>query len=144
MVAAGETIKASRVPRLLDRDSLTATTANVTSVETVVMTVTADLIAGQTYKIITWGRYDVSVNGDDPFIRIKEDGTSGTQLQGDVWDIPDQAHAWSKTLTGFYTAASDETKSFVHTIVRNTGTGNLTIAASSSVPAYMELWLTGL
>jgi CO dehydrogenase/acetyl-CoA synthase delta subunit len=144
MATSGETVKASRVPRLLDRDTLTATTANVTTVETVVMSVSADLIAGETYKIMTWGRYDVSTNGDDPFIRIKEDSVSGTQLQGDIWDIPDQLIAWSKTLTAFYVAVSDGPKTFVHTIVRNAGGGNLTIAAASTVPAHMELWLTGL
>jgi hypothetical protein len=117
----------------------TSTPAVVTTTETVQDTVTANLVAGRTYKISYKGGIISSVAADSAFLRIREDNLAGNQLQLERVYSPLTGGAgsrWTADLEVEFTAVTTGAKMFVGTLVRGTGTGNLTSPAGAAQPTY--------
>jgi Tfp pilus assembly major pilin PilA len=144
MPLAGEKIRGGRVQQVVAKNSVTSNSSNVTTTETTVQSVTASLISGEVYKITWLMRVDTSVNGDDAGVRIREDNSTGTEIQGTTRDVTSASLAEDVILIAFYTAAATASKTFVGTIVRTAGTGNLILQASSVRPTHLTVELTGL
>jgi hypothetical protein len=117
----------------------TSTPALVTTTETVQDTVTADLVAGRTYKITYKSGIISSVAADSAFLRIREDNLAGNQLQLERVYSPltgGGGSRWTADLEAEFTAVSTGTKTFVGTLIRATGTGNITSPAGAQQPTY--------
>ena len=123
--------------------SNSATTSGTT--ETVTLSVTGNLVAGQLYQIQFVGRIASSVlTGDLVNFRIREDNLTGAQQGFGVL-----ATASNSTTNGYtticlaqYTAASTASKTFVFTLQRPaTGSGNFTVISSSSAPSFFTISL---
>jgi hypothetical protein len=101
--------------------------ANITTTETVVLSVTCPRVeSGYKYRITVKIFVDTSVSGDDARVRIREDNASGTILDQFNFDIPNNALVQLINLQAEYTAPSDiVSKVFVATLQRTAGTGNI-------------------
>jgi hypothetical protein len=114
----------------------TSNTATFTA-ETLVDSVTANLVAGATYRI-TWAFSAVStVAGDLVRVRLREDNLTGTIRElGGVYI----SHSGQKILgriEGEYTAVATGSKTFVGTSMRFAGTGNISHNASTNEPHFL-------
>lgn len=142
MSSAGQQLVAGRVPgeRIATTIS-TAASSNVTTTETKIDTVVASLVSGRIYRI-TWDTGLLSsVAGDSGFVRIREDdGITGTQLQLmriNIANTGGSGSRWPARIEAEYTAASTGSKTFSATLIRATGTGNVTTQAAATYPAYL-------
>lgn len=123
----------------LEQDIDTANSGNVTGTETIIMTLTEALNIGATYRLSFRGHIDTSVSGDDASVKIREDDASGTILNQHGFDIPSASFPVLVSLEGEYTATVDGNKTFVVTLVRTAGTGNLVKVGAATQPAYFYL-----
>ena len=138
MPAAGETIIAGRVPG--ERIATTISTSDsgtITTTETAVMTVVAAVVIGRIYRVSAFYRPNSSVAGDDIAVRIREDSTTGTQLQGLTYDLTIPTREPAYTMEAEYTADATENKTLMLTFIRTGGTGNVTNVAASTAPSYL-------
>jgi hypothetical protein len=125
--------------RIASMTPRTTTPAAVTTAETVLDTVTADLVAGRTYKVSYRSGVLSSVAGDSAFIRIREDNVSGNALQLERIHSPltgGSGSRWPADLEAEFTAVSTGEKTFVGTLIRASGTGDLTSPAGTGQPTY--------
>jgi hypothetical protein len=113
----------------------TSTSANITTTETVVDTITADLISGQEYEVHFYGIWGSSVASDECLIRIREDSLTGTQMVDNRVRIGTANKYYAGLLQANYTATATAAKTFKVTLVRESGTGNCTRGASATSPA---------
>lgn len=132
-VASATTFSATRRIATNIRTSNTSTF----TAETLVDSVTANLVNGATYRI-TWAFAAVStVAADLVRVRLREDNVTGTIRQlGGVYI----SHSGQKLLgriEGEYTATATGSKTFVGTSMRFAGTGNITHNASTNEPHYL-------
>lgn len=123
----------------LDQDVDTANSGNITGTETVVMTVAEGLNLGATYRLSARLHVDTSVSGDDVSVKIREDDATGTILNQHGFDIPSASFPVLVNLEAEYTAVADASKTFVVTIVRTAGTGNIIKIGAATQPAYFYL-----
>lgn len=113
--------------------------ANITTVETVVASVTASLRAGATYRVRWVTRFGTSVAGDVATPRIREDNVSGAERTVDYLAMPNAGTAGNLFIVECeYLAAADGNKTFVGTVLRS-GTGNCYREASSNRPTYLTV-----
>jgi hypothetical protein len=122
--------------RRINTNIRTSNTATFTA-ETLVDSVTANLVAGATYRI-TWAFSAVSTVATDLVrVRLREDNVTGTvRSLGGVYI----SHSGQKILgriEGEFTAASTGAKTFVGTSMRFAGTGNISHNASVNEPHYL-------
>src|SRR5262245_5122262 len=111
------------------------------SPETEVLSVTGMLTKGRVYKIAFFGHLGSTVATDDATARIRlNDNLTGIELQVDRTDVANSATGgrisymeieWIPIVSGFQT--------FVVTLVRTAGTGNVFIEAASNRPAYFTI-----
>lgn len=138
MPAAGETIIAGRIPGERIATSIeTSNSANITTTETEVQTVTAAVVTGRTYRVRWSVRVSSSVAADDITLRIREDSLTGTILQSETMDVNVSNREPRVTLEAEYTADATEDKVFSATLVRTAGTGNVILNAATTVPTYL-------
>lgn len=140
-VAAGAIIRAGDINRVLDRrvgtNFVTANSAAFTAI-TVVNTLVVNLVAGRTYGLSFSCRLSSSVANDACLVRIKPNGTGGTDLNVTQTNIPTtSASGWDTELYGEFTASSTGSQTFVSTCERSIGTGNIIIRASATGPAIL-------
>lgn len=143
--AAGGKIYASDIntrvgaatPVVADGPTTTGTTEYTTAPQ---ISATATLVAGRKYKVVLQMSVRASVAGDCYLIRIREDSTTGTQLQ------QQQIYCDTTSVSGFpclmiaeYTAVSSGSKTFAVTMSRNDGTGVGNLAAAASRPATLTI-----
>lgn len=118
---------------VIDEPSGTFTTTAVQ-----VASVTASLVAGSIYRVTFDGAFDTTVDGDMVRARIREDNISGNQLQArDTGEMDAAGLVTGLRMEVEYTAVSTGNKTFVATGERDAGTGNITMSADSTFPAYM-------
>jgi hypothetical protein len=138
-VLAGQTAVAGQVPgERIATDIDTADTSTFTA-ETVVMTVTAALVTGRTYRVRFVGTMQSDVTDDTINSRLREDNVSGTQLQLRRAQSPTSSagSGVGMDVEAEYTAVATGDKTFVATGARSTGTGNITCEASATQPRYL-------
>lgn len=140
-MAAGDEIPWSYIATRVASTSLVADSATWTSSESAaLMTVTASLTSGLTYKV--WAKMYVSttVAADLAFMRLREDTSAGTQDDGaNIYLATTSGSGFEATLYTEYTAPSTASKTWVVTGSRGAGTGTQKIAASTARPAYLTV-----
>lgn len=100
--------------------------------ETITDTVTVDLTAGFTYGIFWYTQVQSSVAGDAAGCKLREDNVAGTQMTNQRYELSDAGAGVGIAQYAEFTAVASGSKTFVGTIVRSTGTGNFTAAASAT------------
>lgn len=135
MSSAGFQLVAGRIPgERLATTTRTSTTSTFTA-ETQVDSVTAPLVSGRTYRVRWVGRVQSSVADGYARGRIRQDNSSGTQAT--LVQTPTSAAAnqsFPMIMETEYVAASTADKTFVATVVRQAGTGNLSCFADANTP----------
>ncbi len=137
MSSAGRKLVAGRIPG--ERIATTISTVplgGITTTETTFISVTAPLVNGRTYRVRLISHIGSSVNGDRGLVRIREDDDTGTQLQVERIHIP-VAGSYPGHTEVEYTATASGDKTFVATLVRESGTGSMSHNAGATQPAYM-------
>ena len=139
MPLAGETIIAGKVPgERIATNIVTADSATFTTTETTVQSVTAALVTGRTYRVRAAGKANSSVTSDFTIWRIREDNSTGNQLQSDRVNIDGSGVEGAKVeMEAEFTAGSTGNKTFVLTGVRSSGTGNCFLEAAAARPSYL-------
>lgn len=133
----------------IEYDAITTATGTVTTVETVyITTASVTLVNGRAYKLTLDARVKSSVTGDTVQLRVRRTNISGTVLADsfrvylDASGIDsDQA---SRIRFAANTTGADITGVLVATYVRASGTGNVSVDASGTTPAYLQVDDVGL
>jgi len=111
--------------------------------ETIINTVTAELVSGRTYAIGLFTGIVSTIAGDNAEYRIREDSVAGTQLQVIRRDLLATNITEVVFLYAQYTAVATGSKTFVGTGFRQAGTGTLTRNSSATSPSYMYVEYVG-
>lgn len=142
-LAAGSKIRAATLDALLNprvaTTTETADSATTTTTEITVISVTAALVTGRTYRVYASVGLMSTVAADNITTRIREDSATGTTLNYDEIDI-DRTSAtgnYKAILEAEYTAVASGNKTFVFTIARATGTGDCRMEAGTDHPSYL-------
>lgn len=117
----------------------TASSVGAVTSETEVASITAALVSGRTYRVTVDYPVRFTVATDMFDARIREDNSSGTQIQRRTPSVS-VAGGGSNTLVRLeveYTALSTGNKTFSFTIARMSGTGSGTPVPSATAPGYM-------
>jgi hypothetical protein len=142
MTAAGETIVAGRIPgERVATEIITADSATFTDTAVERASVTAPVVAGRTYRVVFHGSWASTVAGDTLFVRLREDSTTGTQLNLSAFTIDSTTAAgWRQHLEGEYTADATEDKEFIISVNRVGGSGTCRLEAGDDHPTlfYVE------
>jgi hypothetical protein len=140
MPAAGETIIAGRVPgERIATTTATADSSTFTTTETTVMSVTAALVTGRTYRVRFYGRFNSSVSTDRVVARFREDNSSGTEIATTDTPLTNYSGTFGHAIEIEieYTASATGNKTFVVTGERGAGSGNCNLEAATTRPAYL-------
>jgi len=79
---AGQVATAGRIPgELIASSRATSDSATFTTVETTVLSVTAPLVSGRTYRVVFYGKFATTVAGDIGAARMREDNVVGAERQ---------------------------------------------------------------
>lgn len=131
--SAGFQLVAGRIPGERIAGTLrTSSSGNITTTETTVDTVTAPLVSGRTYGIWWFSQAQSSVAADTAVARLREDNSTGTRMTIKRMAIPESGQNYQIAHYGEYVAVSTGDKTFVGTLTRGSGTGNITSPASST------------
>lgn len=136
---AGQVATAGRIPgeRIATTEAI-ADSVDFTTTETTVMSVSAPLVAGRTYRVTACARYASDTSGDNIQARMREDNSSGAQIGFDiVYDVPAAATGDKIYIESEFLAAATDSKTFVLTGQRQSGTGNCRLEAASNRPVYL-------
>src|SRR5690606_9229097 len=126
---------------LIASSQVTADSATFTTTETTVLSVTAPLVSGRTYRVAFYGKFATTVAGDIGVARMREDSSTGPERQSDFLDFNKASTTigYSCYMEFEYTASSTGNKTFVVTGVRNVGSGTLRLEAASNRPSYLRV-----
>lgn len=140
-LAAGAKILVDDVRHRVATTPVTAPSAALTTVETVVATVAGSLISGKTYKVTYAGAFTASAvsTADHFFARLREDSLTGTQMQGRRLGANSVASGYPYAIEAEYTAGSTASKTFVVTLVRSGTAGSVTNYAAGDQPGYFYI-----
>lgn len=135
MPRSGELIRAgdfSRVAYVTEA----ADSSTITTSETVVGTMTFTQVSGGIYSTEWHLKVVQSVAGDYFLFSVREDSVSGTVL--DTWAFTTGTTSYGLMFSYYidYTAAASGGKTIVGTLVRGSGTGNVTRSAKSNYQIY--------
>lgn len=115
----------------------TADSAGFTA-ETQIGSVTGDLVAGRTYRVRSNAQVGSTVVNDTALVRLREDTISGTLMGLNTGDIHTTGNIPTICfMEAEYTPAADETKTFIVSAQRLSGTGNIRREAVS--PGWPQL-----
>lgn len=141
MSSAGQQLIAGRIPgERIATATETADSPTFTTTETTLISVTAALVDGRTYRVRASVNFSSTVDNDDLRARIREDSSTGTIMQQRSWELTVD----DQETTGVggepeaeYTATATSNKTFVLTGERLAGTGNCKLDAISTKPSYL-------
>jgi len=141
-VFGGDPVLAADINELIGRIATTILTADSSTwgaAEAQATSVTAALIAGARYKIVFEGKISSDVSADSDNMRIREDNSTGNQLQLQQIYLPNTSgNGFQMHIYAEYTAVSTANKTFSLTGNRSSGTGTAhRIRASGGAPAYL-------
>lgn len=129
---------------LIEINELTTDSANFTTTETQIQTVTASLVEGAIYKIAWQPHFASSVNNDEMRGFIREDNISGTVIQSGYGLASSTGGNLGRTVVmyGKYEAVATGNKTFSFSASRVAGTGNCRVEGAADRPsiATVELW----
>lgn len=135
---AGDIVTADDLADEIGQGTLTSNSANITTTETVVISTSTTLVAGRRYAVELHAKIGASVAAQSVILWVRAGSTiSGTELANG------QAYVHTTSSVGFgpsvlrgeHTAVSSGSQSFVGSIQRNGGSGNVFIVASATAPA---------
>jgi hypothetical protein len=131
-----ELIAGFEVPcRIGTTEDITASGA-ITTTETTVLTVSASLDTGNTYRVKAFLLVEQSVSTDEFLCRIRETNASGTILNTMRVRNNSVSSLFGYNIEVEFTPGSDGTQVFVVTLIRSTGTGNIIMNGSSTQKNY--------
>jgi hypothetical protein len=136
---AGQTLVAGRIPEeRLAKTEVIADSSTTTTTELTVITVVAPLVSGGIYRVTAYGHVNSSVGTDTVTTRIREDSSVGNELQqdGGIAIAGSTTSGRKFYMQVEYTAVATGNKTFVVTVNRSSGTGNVNLEASGARPAY--------
>lgn len=141
-MAAGDPIPWSNISTRVAVANATADSAAFTTTESLILSASGFVVAGQRYACVARGNWGSTVTGDTIIDRIREDSVTGNVLAtGQLANVNTSSVGWSDMLYGEYTAAATAAKTFVLTGVRNGGTGNCLLRAGAGRNAWISVWL---
>jgi len=114
----------------------TTNSASFTS-ETLINSVTASLVSGKTYRVKWMVDVASTVAGDLARVRLRQDSVAGTEMQLVNRLLHGTTTDYQAVLEAEYTAGSTGNKTFVGTVTRQFGTGNLACNANANQPQYL-------
>lgn len=137
--SAGQQLTAGRVPgERIATTTETSDSSTFTTTETELLSATAALVSGRTYRVRGVFNLESSTGSDEVRVRLREDDTSGTLLQSGDREVPTSSSFGYLTLMeSEYTASATGDKTFVITGVRSSGSGTDKRGSSSARPAYL-------
>jgi hypothetical protein len=140
-VGAGDRIPWSYIATRVGTSTLTSNSATWTSSESAALiTVTASLVSGLTYKVTATLKVNSSAAADVAFMRLREDTASGTQDDGvNVYMGTNNGNGFAAILYTEYTAAATGSKSWVVTGSRASGSGTQGIVCSVNRPCFLTV-----
>lgn len=118
----------------------TSDSSTFTTTETQVMSVTAPLVNGQTYRVRFIGALKSTVANDRVTTRLHQDNTAGADMQNQNTVITTTTGTTSGYPVMFeaeYTAVATGNKTFVVTGQRVGGSGDINLEAGSDHPSYI-------
>jgi hypothetical protein len=130
-VTATDTVS-SRISTNIRTSNSSAVTA-----ETVIDSVTASLVAGRTYKVRWDTKFNSTVANDTAFFRLRENNLAGTQLQNVRVFLSSTGTGYPAALEAEFTAVATGNKTFVGTLARASGSGDVSTPASANSPGYL-------
>lgn len=143
MTTAGFQVLAGRIPgERIATSVITSDSATFTTTETEVATVTASLVSGRTYQIVTDLGIGSSVANDSVRCFLHEDTLGGQTLDQTVVGTDVTTGGTRKVichLESEFTASSSGDKTFVIGAERINGSGNCQLIAASNRPTYVKV-----
>lgn len=145
MSSAGFQIVANRIPGERIATSVrTSTVGTFTTTETIVDTITVPLVSGRTYGIFSQADAQSSVANDQVIYSLREDDAAGTRIAVTRLTCLGTNAPFPGRLYGEYTAVASGDKTFVVTMVRTVGTGNITASGGTTQKMYLYVdYLSG-
>ncbi|KLL11574.1 hypothetical protein FrCorBMG51_11095 [Protofrankia coriariae] len=137
MVLAGERARASDVRHEIAVGTATTNSSTFTTTETVLLSVSADLIGGRTYAIEAWLELLPSVSADKCDLRIRENNVTGAVVRSARVSLDTAASSEHVSFYGRYTAAETGAKTLVLTGQRGAGSGNIQRISGPTFPGYL-------
>lgn len=143
MSSAGQQLTANRIPgeRITETEEV-ADSSTFTTSETEVISVTAALVVGRRYAITGRIGFMSTVSGDTVTCRLREDNTSGTQLdmaeveisRGNLTTVKYVAIVYAE-----FTAGSTGNQEFICSGTRTGGSGTCRMEADTTRPSYLTV-----
>ena len=119
---------------------VTSDSGTITTTETTTITLVASVENGKTYELSAYARISSSVAGDVVVTRIRETSTAGAQIQGgQVECSTTSTTGYSNSIRTEWTASSTGSQTFVFTVVRGGGTGNIIHRAAATAPGFLTI-----
>ena len=137
---AGSRAEAGRIPgERIATTVVTSDSSTFTTSETLVVSVTASVVSGRTYRVRFIGRWGTSVLNDWVRARLREDDATGTLLNFSAVELFTVSSSGNQLMPieAEFTSSSTASKTFVVTGQRIGGTGNVRLDAESAGPAYL-------
>lgn len=120
--------------------SVTADSGTITTTETTTITLVASVESGKTYELSAYARISSSTAGDVVVTRIREDNSTGAQIQGgQVECSTTSTTGYSNSIRTEWTAGATGSKTFVFTVVRGGGAGNIIHRAAATAPGFLTI-----
>lgn len=124
--------------------SLTSDSASITTTETTTLSLVVYLEAGKTYELTSYARMTTTVANDVAHCRIRLTSTAGSELGLSGIGIPTtNTNGFPAIVLTEYTAVSTGNQTFVHTVVRSSGSGNIQHRGASNQPGWLRCKLKG-
>jgi hypothetical protein len=140
-MASGDNSSWADVAYRVAATELTTNSATWTSSESsALISVTASLINGWTYKIWATMKVNSTVAADLAFMRLREDTSAGTQDDGaNLYIGTTNGNGFVVALYAEYTASATGNKTWVVTGSRSAGTGTQGIVCSVNRPCFLAV-----
>ena len=140
MSSAGFQLVAGRVPNeRIATTEATSDSSTFTGTEVELMSVTAALVSGRTYRLTFDGQFGSSVAGDNVAARLRRDdaSTGATLRRTNVEVHIVSALGVPLVMSAEYPATATENKTFYLTASRTAGTGNCRLEGDAGNPSYL-------
>lgn len=108
--------------------------------ETVIDSITVPLVSGRRYEITSLAHCFSSVADGYLRCRLREDSIAGTQISSDQMYTATVANqSFPLIMKAIFVAATTANKTFVATVARQVGTGNITAFADGTTQSFMHV-----
>lgn len=141
MVAVGDPILLETTPGFLVASSEETSDSTTFTAETEIGSITGSLVDGVEYEIAGFAQVRSSVLTDLAQVTLREDSTSGTQIDRtrDILNASADGSPQKIPIRAHYTATASGSKTFVLTCFRVSGTGNIQREAGATHPQLLTI-----